>query len=256
MLWYTHRQRSMQLRLGAAMSWRVVSADASSFPYRTDKLRVIGHGIDTAFYSPPPLESQDEGGAGHAWVVQVGRLSAIKHQATTIQAAAGAGARLALIGGVPAGADVAYEQRLKDLARQTGMGERCVFTGDQSRGEVREWYRRAAVAVNMSPVGLFDKAALESMACGIPTIVCNPAFEPLLGEHADLLLTAGPGDAAGLRERLAGVLALSARERSVIGARLRAAVLREHSLDALVGKLMALLRTGETTPTPRPPPPK
>ena len=51
-LWYTHRQRSMQVRLGLAMSWRVVSADASSFPYRTDKLRVIGHGIDTEFYAP------------------------------------------------------------------------------------------------------------------------------------------------------------------------------------------------------------
>ena len=34
------------------MSWRVVTADVSSFPYRTDKLRVIGHGIDTDFYAP------------------------------------------------------------------------------------------------------------------------------------------------------------------------------------------------------------
>ena len=33
-VWYTHRQRSAQLRLGLAMSWRVVSADATSFPYR------------------------------------------------------------------------------------------------------------------------------------------------------------------------------------------------------------------------------
>ena len=66
-----------------------------------------------------------------------------------------------------------------------------------------------AVAVNMSPVGLFDKAALESMACGVPTVVCNPAFAPLLSERAGLLLTDGPGDARGLRERLASLLALS-----------------------------------------------
>ena len=52
----------------------------------------------------------------------------------------------------------------------------------------------------MSPVGLFDKAALESMACGVPTIVGNPAFAPLLGDYADLLLTGDAEDVAGLRE--------------------------------------------------------
>ena len=34
-LWYTHRQRSRQLRLGMAMSRRVVSAHDTSFPYAT-----------------------------------------------------------------------------------------------------------------------------------------------------------------------------------------------------------------------------
>ena len=116
-LWYTHRQRSAQLRLGLAMSWRVVSADASSFPYPTGKLRVIGHGIDTKFYSPPaPNRHQERGrldapssmgvlqapfppsggraGDGGELVLHVGRLAAIKHQATTIAAIAGTAARL------------------------------------------------------------------------------------------------------------------------------------------------------------------
>lgn len=251
-LWYTHRQRSAQLRLGMAMSWRVVSADASSFPYPTDKLRVIGHGIDTEFYSPPPPGSQVERAGRSPLIAQVGRLAAIKHQATTIEAAAGTGARLALIGGVQAGADSAYERWLTDLARDTGVGERCLFAGDQTRSQVRDWYRRAAVAVNMSPAGLFDKAALESMACGKPTIVCNPAFKPLLGDYADLLLTAGPRDVAGLRRRLERVLALSEAERAEIGMELRAAVMQKHSLDALVEKLLAVLRTGELPPTPGP----
>ena len=33
-LWYTHRQRSATLRLALALSRRVISADATSFPYR------------------------------------------------------------------------------------------------------------------------------------------------------------------------------------------------------------------------------
>ena len=220
-LWYTHRQRSAQLRLGAAMSRRIVSADASSFPYATDKLRVLGHGIDTDFHRPPPPGAQNEGEGSHSLVVQVARLSAIKHQGSTIAAVADTEARLALIGGVPPGGPRAYEAELRAAVERFGIAERCVFAGDQRREQVREWYGRAAVAVNMSPVGLFDKAALESMACGVPTIVANPAFAALLGEHAELLLTEGPEDVAGLRARLARLLALSASERREIGRALR-----------------------------------
>ncbi len=244
-LWYTHRQRSAQLRLGMAMSRRVVSADASSFPYATEKLRVIGHGIDSEFYAPPPPGEGWAGDGGEPLVVQVARLAAIKHQATTIEAAAGSEARLALIGGAQPGAPRAYERRLRDLIRRLGLEERCQLLGDLPAAEVRDWYRRAAVAVNTSPVGLFDKAALESMACGRPTVVCNPAFAPLLGEYRDLLLAEGPEDIAGLRERLLRLFALTAAERAEIGGRLRENVAREHSLPRLIERLLAVLETGE-----------
>ena len=238
-------------------------------PIETGKLRVIGHGIDTDFYAPfphPKSLPQDEGGTspltlerrspflpgggragdgGDPLVVQVGRLAAIKHQATTIQAVAGTAGELALIGGVQAGSAPGYEQTLKETVGRVGMNERCRFTGDLPAADVRDWYRRATVAVNMSPVGLFDKAALESMACGVPTIVCNPAFAPLLGEYVELLLTAGPDDVAGLRDRLERLFALPHEERAEIGRRLREGVLREHSLGGLSGRLLAVLRTGE-----------
>ena len=255
-LWYTHRGRSAQLRLGAALSRRVVSADASSFPYATDKLRVIGHGIDTEFYSPAPSpipRSQDEAGgsqapstdAEHPLVLQVARLAAIKHQATTIQAVAGTGARLALIGGLQPGYPPRYERHLRRLVDQLDLGQRCQLLGDSPAAEVRDWYRRATAAVNMSPRGLFDKAALESMACAVPTIVCNPAFAPLLGEHRDLLLTDGPADIDGLRRRLAHLCALPAAERAEIGGTLRQNVVRQHSRPRMIERLLAVLETGE-----------
>ena len=257
-LWYTHRARSAQLRLGLAMSRRVVSADETSFPYDCDKLRVIGHGIDCDFYSPPPTKPlvHQELGGSEPLVAQVARLAAVKHQATTIQAIAGSEARLALIGGAQAGSPQGYEAGLRGLIRRLGIAERCQLLGDMPAAEVLQWYRRATVAVNMSPAGLFDKAALESMACGLPTVVCNPAFAPLLGEHAPLLLTGGPEDVSGLSERLTRLFALSAVERAAIGAALRESVRREHSLPTMVERLLAVLRTGELPPPaiPRPPP--
>ena len=240
-LWYTHRQRSRQLRLGQASAWRVVSAHESSYPYETDKLRALGHGIDTDFYAPGDRAALDES----RLVVQVARLAAIKHQASVIEAIAGTKATLALVGGLQAGAPDAYEAELKQLVDARGLKAQCQFVGNQTRDQVLGWYRRAAVAVNMSPPGLFDKAALEGMACGLPTIVANPAFAPLLGARRDLLLVDSPGDSRGLHERLLRLSQLSASERADIGAMLRDNVQRQHSLPRLVEGLMSVLRTGE-----------
>ena len=272
-LWYAHRQPTLQLRLGLAMSKRAVTSVRTSFPLETDKLRVVGQGIDTDFYAPPPppnpLPHQEGGGTqapssgggrtvdgGVPLVLQVARLAAVKHQATTIKAVALTDARVTFVGGVQAGYPTGYARELRDLSAALGIEDRCAFAGDLPPGAVRDWNRRATIAVNTSPVGLFDKSALESMACGLPTVVCNPAFAPLLGDFRELLLIDGPDDVDGLRDRLERLLALSAAERAHIGRTLRAGVQREHSLTRLVERLLAVLRTGELpAPIPRPLPP-
>ena len=241
-LWYTHRQRSWQLSLGQAFAWRIVSADESSYPYRSNRLRALGHGIETDFYTP---QAGDSAEADMPLVAQVARLARIKHQTTTIQAVADLPMRLALIGGVQPGFPYDYEATLRGQIDELDLAERAQLVGDQSREQTLGWYRRATVAVNMSPPGLFDKAALESMACGVPTIVANPAFAPLLGEYADLLLTQSSEDVAGLRQRLAAISQLSPAERAAIGARLRENVVQRHSLPRLVERLMSVIETGE-----------
>ena len=246
-LWYAHRQKSTQLRLGLMMSRRVVSADSTSFPYATDKLRVIGHGIDADFYAPgDPVNLSSP---RRPLIVQVGRLAAIKHQKTTIRAVAEIETDLTLVGGLQDGYPAHYVHELEAMIQRLGLTDRIRLTGDLPSFEVRGWYRQADVAVNMSPVGLFDKAALESMACAAPTVVCNPAFAPLLGDYRHLLLIDGPRDTTGLRRSIEGLLALSAAERVQIGQTLRAHVIRQHSLTSLMPNLLSVLQTGELPPT-------
>lgn len=243
-LWYAHRQETRQLRLGLAMSWRAVTSVATSFPVPTDKLRVVGQGIDTDFYRPAPHAGSMP--AEPPLIIQVARLAAIKHQATTIRAVAGTGAQLAFVGGVQPGYPDDYQRELEALCAELSQG--CRFTGDLPAAGVRDWNRRATIAVNTSPVGLFDKSALESMACALPTVVCNPAFAPALGEHRDLLMIGGPEDVTGLRERLAHLLALPEGERERIGRALRQGVIREHSLKTLIKRLLSVFETGELPP--------
>lgn len=241
-LWYTHRQKSSQLQLGMQMSWRVVTAVSSSFPYETNKLRVIGHGIDTNFFAPNTQHAQ---AITPPNVIQVARLASIKHQDTTIQAIAGTDAQLTIVGDVQPNYPTPYRHELEALVSKHHLEDRVTFTGDLNAQAVRDAYHQATVAVNMSPVGLFDKAALESMACGIPTLVANQEFAPLMGDYAELLTVENPQDVEGLRARINQLLALSDAERKAIGTVLRDNVAKRYSLSHLAEELVSVLRTGE-----------
>lgn len=234
-LWYTHREPSADLRRALPLLRHVVTAVPNSFPIETSKLHVLGHGIDTSVYAPaapPPSDGP--------LVVQVARLQPIKAQDVLLRAVAQVPeAHAALIGAVHPDEGTAYAESLHVQAAP--FAERVTFVGGLPAEQVRGWYHRAAVAVNLSPPGLFDKAALESMACGVPTLVSSPAFADLLGDWRDMLLLAHPVDADVLAERLRRLLAVSDDERRAIGADLRARVQSAHSLDALIPRLVGVL---------------
>lgn len=239
--WYTHRQVNRSVVWAERLSFRIVSAVESSFPLDTPKLRPLGHGIDTQFFAPfakSPRPTRPR-------IVQVARLTDIKHQHILLEATRELDCEVVFVGDIPDGYDDAYKQRLHKIVDETGMHEKVIFAGAQTPEQVREWYQSATVAVNLSPAGLFDKAALESMACAVPTIVSNPAFTPLTGHHQALLHIPDPNDATSLRARLTRLFALSNDERQHIGEVLQFGVHQQHSLDSLVYKLIYVMHTGK-----------
>jgi len=238
-LWYAHRQAHLLLRLATAVSYRAVTSVEPSFPMKTDKLRVVGQGIDTDFFSPdssapaiPPV------------IVHVARLMPIKHQATLIRALADVpDAQAVFVGDVPPDVDPVYRRELEALVHDLNLADRVIFAGNQLPEGVRDWDRRATIAVNLSPIGLFDKGALEGMAVGIPTIVGSSAFDDVV-EDARLKVS-DLDDAAGLAAKLNALLALPEAERRSLGAQLRQSVIVAHSLDHLIGRLVNVFNTGE-----------
>ena len=152
--------------------------------------------------------------------------------------------QLVLVGDIPDGFEDSYKQKLLALVDELGIQEKVIFAGAQTPEEVRNWYSSATIALNLAPEGLFDKAALESMACGVPTIVSNPAFHSLIRPYR-ILQIPSPDDIAALRESIKTVLALSHEERNSIGQHLRQGIIAEHSLDALVKKLISVMTTGD-----------
>jgi glycosyltransferase involved in cell wall biosynthesis len=243
-LWYVHRHASTELRLATAMSTYVATAVAESFPFATSKLRVLGHGVNATFFSPDPNRVPES----PPLVLLVGRLSAIKHQETLVRALSllsprHAAARVTFAGGVPDGHDASYARRIPGLATELNLESRVIFAGPLPPEGVRDLYRRATVAVNLSPPGLFDKTALESMMVSTPTVVASPSFDGLLASSAPWLRLSSPADPRELAATLDRLLDLPVSSRRQIGVEVRARAVEANGLEPFMDRLAALLRS-------------
>jgi len=247
MLWFTHRQVSLELRLALAAARWITTATETSFPIDSPKVHVMGHGIDTERFAPGD-EPRDE----PPLVLAVGRVSPIKHHHTLLDAAAllrdrygDPPVRFAVVGTTAAPGDEEYHQSLIRRRNELGFSaEYFKFLGAHEPDEMVRLYRRASIVTNLSPVGLFDKSALEAMLTATPVIVANPAFGDLLGEHRGALLVDSPDDVAGVADRIAALLECTPEQRAAMGRDLRARTAAEHGLDRLMARMVALMRDG------------
>ena len=58
---------------------------------------------------------------------------------------------------------------------------RVRFVEGLPHAEIVPTYQRATLFATASVTGSLDKVVLEAAACGLPPIVCNPAFRDLYG---------------------------------------------------------------------------
>jgi glycosyltransferase involved in cell wall biosynthesis len=242
-MWYTHKSVTPKLQQAERMAHRVVTASPESFRIVSDKVRIVGHGIDTQFFTPA-AERQN----GKFTILSVSRISPVKRLETIIEAAH----RLAqddhdfclrIVGNVYPH-DEAYARQLHHMVENLNLEDKVEFAGEVPHHAIAQEYQSANVMINMSNTGSVDKAVLEAMACGMPVITANEAFEPILARWGQHLLT--PMDAPDvLAERIQRVAAMTVQERTKLGQDLRELVLREHSLDRLTEILLSIFRTGE-----------
>lgn len=164
-LWYTHKAVNLRLRVAAFFADVIMTASKESFRLKNKKMCVMGHGIDTDFFSPDPRVARG------SVFLSVGRLMQSKRHDLAIQIAAREGKELRIAGEGP------ERRNLESLARE--IGARVTFLGGITQEELRQEYRRAAVLLHTSETGSLDKVVLEALACGLSIRTNNPALKKL-----------------------------------------------------------------------------
>lgn len=243
LLWYAHSSVTPTLRLAHALVDRCVTATADSFRLPSDKLVVVGHGVEVDRFRPPGTESA----AYATTAVSVGRISPIKHLDQMIEAVAllrderATTVRLKLFGAPATADDGRYEASLRQLTRSHELDHQVSFEGALPFGEVPEAYHDGALFLNLSETGAIDKAILESMASGCIPISRNASYAAIARENGLGWLVPEPGPAA-VADRILRVLDRAATEGTAITERLRRIVVEQHSLDRLADSLIDQLQ--------------
>ena len=242
-LWYTHRHVDLKLRLAVVGADIIFSSSSESFRLKSSKVNFMGHGIDVNFWaSITPKENKKV-----FTVVQVGRITPIKHCELLIEAASRFTAhneresQVFFLGEPAVASDDEYFVELRQSVEEKGLGRVVTFAGGATPSEVRDQYRRAHVTINMLPTGGMDKVVLESLAAGVPVITSNQTWKPLFGEYAKDFVLPELNPKSG--EQLASaLLSISQHDLSLnMRAELKQKVMREFSHEALVRKIVTQL---------------
>ncbi|MDD4900801.1 MAG: glycosyltransferase family 4 protein [Patescibacteria group bacterium] len=237
-LWYLHKAVNFKLWLAEKFVNHIFTASKESFRMKSQKIKIVGHGIDIKKFRPRPEANKQNK------IIYVGRISRIKNQELLIRAVNLlvnqnnlASIKIDLIGGAITAKDEKYLNGLKLLVREFNLDDYISFIGSVANQEIVDYYNQAGLSVNLCPTGGVDKAVLESMACAVPTIAFNKAFTDIFGEYNGLLILK-QADENELAEKIFRVMMLSDADRKNLGEALRKIIVNRFSLENLVDNII------------------
>lgn len=235
-LWYAHRSVTLKLRIAVHFADLIFTVSNASFRLRTEKCRMVGHGIDTELFKPDIRETSID-----TRIVTTGRIAASKRLLEMLQVldvlhAKGEKFRFTVIGTPLTSNDARYEKRLHEEVRKRPYQDRVQFVGSVPHQNLPAFLNQQDVFLNFSTTGNMDKAGLEALAMTVPVVTTNEAFKDLL-EPFELYI----GDPSV--EKIAKSIdhIMDRPDRGAVVATLRNKVVEGHSLSRLVPVIVSLL---------------
>jgi glycosyltransferase involved in cell wall biosynthesis len=194
----------------------IFTSSQESFRLVSSKVNFMGHGINLEEFK---VENQKNIIDNIFNIIYVGRVSLIKNQKLLIEAVNILvnqynikNIKINLIGGASNSKDEDYIAELKRLIEKYKLSNFINFLGSVPHREIRRYYEKADLSINLCPTGGMDKTVLESMAASLPVVVYNKAFASTLKDFANLLVL-NQTDAAELAEKIKKIIVLEKSER-------------------------------------------
>lgn len=233
-LWYIHPAVSNVLKAAVCFTNRVVTATENSFPIKSGKILVVGHGINTdSFKKQDGIEKVKNS------MIFVGRVSPVKNldqifDAADILKQENFDITLNVVGGV-AEKDRNYFNEIKNkyaILEKEGV---INFKGSIPNKDMPKVYGSNELLINLTKAGSFDKAILEAMACESLVLTDNSSFTGVLPEE----FLAGGDDIRGLTRKIKNIFDMPDSKKGRYGADFRKYVVENHDLGRLAAKIAA-----------------
>lgn len=234
-LWYAHKKVDLKLRIAVSLVDAVCSVSLESFRLQTEKLHIVGHGIEAqGSRNVLPVHT------GPLRLVTVGRISESKGLMDIIDALSlvpkeGPAWKLSIIGGVVTVRDGEHLSALKAKIASLGLEDQVQFLGPQKHAVVLNTLQHYDLFLHASTgTGSIDKAVLESCVSRVPVVSSSEAFKELLGAYG-----LWASDAC----EMARIISLwSSREDSEhVKESLSRYVQEHHGLSSLISNIVTLL---------------
>ncbi|MSU54986.1 MAG: glycosyltransferase [Candidatus Taylorbacteria bacterium] len=240
-LWYAHKNVTLSLRVAEVFTDMIFTSTKSGFRLASQKLRIIGQGIDTDKFKIHDLGFKSN--AEKFKIITVGRITPSKDYEVLVEAVEIIRKRTSfeikvdIVGPTSMASDRQYLDKLRERVVEKGLGESVSFKGSVPNRELPGVLAGYDLFVNMGHTGSLDKAVPEAMAVGLPVLTCNEAFKEVLGPYKEVLMYS-KGDILGLADRLKYMMDMTDPQRLELGSKLRDIVVLNHSLTSFVKKII------------------
>ncbi len=232
--WKTHgKLNHLKERLALRVVDRVYTAGSKSFDIPTDKVRVVGHAIDTTVFTPRSDRAQPT----DTTALIVGRITPIKKIEIALDALAHVlpltPVALRIIGTTN---NAAYAESLHRDVEARNL-HTVTFVGPKTQTEVLAEYQQASLLLHPAYEAGFDKVVLEAMAAGVIPITSIPSFKAILEPYG---LYVPGGDSEGYARTMLRIVRYTPAERQMLEKALRDEVCTHHTLTTLPKRIFEL----------------
>jgi len=175
-LWYTHpKPKEFSKKIVLIMSLffcnKVVTASNSSFPYKSNKLYVVGHAIDYEQFL------NKRGKVLNKEFLILSRISKSKNLEVAIDGFLNSkysNHNVSIVGDAVTKEDAEYRNK---LSKKYELNENVIFLGKIPHKDLPSLMSKYSFHINATPEGFYDKSVLEAISGGLFSVYANKDYD-------------------------------------------------------------------------------